>query len=126
MSKSELPEDIARQARNLYMREYNSNLSPEAKAAKSEYQREYRKRPHVKEKIKQYQNRYWERKAEKAGLFSNGTQLNQCEPNKPQCEPKSEPSTKVCEYCGKSFVYKYKSAKYCSDVCRSAFNKKRK
>lgn len=39
-------------------------MSEEAKAKQREYLREWRKRPENKEKQKQYNRRYWEKKAQ--------------------------------------------------------------
>ena len=120
MSKSELPED-ARQERNRYMRAYNASLSDEAKEQRRQYQKEYRQRPEAKEKLKVYQARFWEKKARQAGLIgtvknSEPTKIKNSEPTK---------TTKKCEYCGNEFTPIRKTAKYCCDACRSAFNKRK-
>jgi len=50
----------AKAAKNAYMRNYKANMSDEAREQRNEYQRRWRRKN--PEKLKQYNAEYWERK----------------------------------------------------------------
>lgn len=56
-----------KKARRLYLKKYYEE-HPEAREKKNTYRREWGKKPENKEKLKKYQEKFWERKAAELGI----------------------------------------------------------
>lgn len=76
----------ARKKKNEYKRKYRANMSPEARAAANEYVKEWKR--NNKDRVRQYNVDYWERKA--ASLTSAMLQG--------QKEEEDEGSIKNCDF----------------------------
>jgi hypothetical protein len=79
-----------------------AQMSEEAKAAKNEYQREWRRKN--PERLKHHLLTYWERKAQKQQQEANA-RLDWLRPN-------------TCRVCGKELEDMREDAKFCSPACR--------
>lgn len=111
-----------------------SELSEEAKAARSKYQRDWQKknpdynknrlrkrRKERPELQKIYDARKWEKKARELDNKENKVTVTQ---NKVSVT--AEPGQKVCINCGSFYKPKRVTARYCSDKCRVNYNRKYK
>jgi len=108
----------------------NSELSEQARKARSKYQSEYKKqnreklnayhkkwRAENKDKVRENNLRYWERKALKDVTDNVTDNLNVTDKRNISI---------TCLNCGEPFTAKRKDAKYCSVSCRVAYNRKLK
>lgn len=102
----------ALEARRKYMREHRQGMSREAREKYNEYTRNWRRRN--RDKIRQYNDRYWERKAAQDVTLSTVTQVSVSD------------SVTTCLECGKEFTPQRKTARFCSDNCRVRYNRKMK
>lgn len=57
---------LAKEARNLYMREYKKNMTEEQKQQQREYHKQWRS--NNKDRVKKNTENYWERKAKALGI----------------------------------------------------------
>lgn len=99
-------DEAARQAQRQYLKEYREANKEKIAAAKREYYQKNKQKENARiakwkrenpDKVKQYTETYWQKKAAQAGP--------------------------VCLYCKQSFEPKRSDAKFCSTKCRVAFNR---
>jgi len=101
----------ALQARRKYMPEYKSQMSQEARNKANEYMRQWRRSN--PDKVRVYNDTYWERKVNKMAVTDNVTD------NLTVTE-----LTVSCQQCNKVFTPKRSDARFCSDTCRVRYNRK--
>ncbi len=90
-------------------------LSPEARRLKADYQRQWAEKN--RDKTRKYLENYWERKASELKNTDVTPTIS--------VTPISVTDTVTCQNCGEPFTPQRSTAKFCSDNCRVAYNRKK-
>jgi formylmethanofuran dehydrogenase subunit E len=113
-------------------------MTEQGRAARNDYQRQYRKQHQDKErayqkewrqshpdKIREYNSRYWDRVAQKSDETLNRNSVTTNVTNS-VTDQVSVTNQKICQECGKVFTAKRSTARFCSAVCRVNYNRNTK
>lgn len=97
-----------------------SRLSPTAKKLKAAYQRAWAAKN--RNKCKQWQANYWERKAAEKSMIDDTVKVIVTQ--KEVSVAQKEVSVTTCLWCGEHFKSQRKTARFCTPICRVNYNRK--